>query len=115
MTMDLSEASAKDSSEEGRLRGAIISVGAAIFPISWVGSSLKWSFAGSRKSVAVMSSNSPLLPFPQKALIYSYPEGNQCHDMSTAFLITTANNRFLPGDSTMSTILNSLFWHKMIL
>jgi len=34
MTMDLSEASAKDSSEEGRLRGAIISVGAAIFPIS---------------------------------------------------------------------------------
>ena len=88
MTIDLSEASAKDSSEEGRLRGA---------------------FAGSRKSVAVMSSNSPLLTFPQKALIYSYPEGNQCHDMSTAFLITTANNRFLPGDSTMSTILNSLF------
>ena len=112
MTMDLSEASAKDSSEEGRLRGAIISVGAAIFPISWVGSSLKWSFAGSRKSVAVTSGNSPLLSFPQKA---SYPEGNQCHDMSTAFLITTANNRFLPGDSTMSTILNSLFWHKMIL
>lgn len=34
MTMDLSEVSAKDSSEEGRVRRAIISVGATIFPIS---------------------------------------------------------------------------------